>query len=367
MHWLDDNESLPQYRPDRPHILRIGHGPGARGQRRDLRQRRTDRPLRRPVVPRARHRAEPRAARWSRSPGAVDRPNVLEVALGTTLRRASSPTAGADPDPQAVLLGGYGGAWFRGDHLDTPYSNEALRPLGGTVGAGIIVVLPEGACGLVETHRIVELDGQRERAPVRSVRLRSAGARRGPHASWCTRSATPSSVLDRLEERCGVIEGRGACRHPDGVVRLVRSALEVFADGHREPRAGRDRAPGRRASRALGRRCRRSSTRRTWYGSETQSRRASCCRSIRSSATASATAPNSRPNWCRSTSGATRSSRASRRHWPTSASSSRRATPYAAVRARPCTSPSARRPRVAEVDRDADRRRVVVARRRCPR
>ena len=27
VHWLDDNESLPQYRPQRPHILRIGHGP----------------------------------------------------------------------------------------------------------------------------------------------------------------------------------------------------------------------------------------------------------------------------------------------------------------------------------------------------
>ncbi|HEY5010590.1 MAG TPA: hypothetical protein VIH73_05490, partial [Acidimicrobiales bacterium] len=26
-----------------------------------------------------------------------------------------------------------------------------------------------------------------------------------------------------------VIDGRGACRHPDGVVRLVESALTVFA------------------------------------------------------------------------------------------------------------------------------------------
>ncbi|MCU1495653.1 MAG: dehydrogenase (quinone), partial [Acidimicrobiaceae bacterium] len=36
-------------------------------------------------------------------------------------------------------------------------------------------------------------------------------------------------VLARLIRRCAEVEGRGACRHPDGVTRLIRSALRVFA------------------------------------------------------------------------------------------------------------------------------------------
>jgi NADH:ubiquinone oxidoreductase subunit F (NADH-binding) len=42
-------------------------------------------------------------------------------------------------------------------------------------------------------------------------------------------SRDPHDALVRLKERCAVIDGRGACRHPDGVVRLVESALKVFA------------------------------------------------------------------------------------------------------------------------------------------
>lgn len=36
-------------------------------------------------------------------------------------------------------------------------------------------------------------------------------------------------VVSRLKRRLDTVEGRGACRHPDGVVRMVRSALEVFS------------------------------------------------------------------------------------------------------------------------------------------
>jgi hypothetical protein len=38
------------------------------------------------------------------------------------------------------------------------------------------------------------------------------------------------ALLARLHRRVGQVDGRGACRHPDGVANLVRSALAVFAD-----------------------------------------------------------------------------------------------------------------------------------------
>ena len=242
VHWLNDNESIPQYRPNRPHILHVGRSPALVANAETNAH----------VALIGRH-----GAHWFRevgteqSPGStlvavsggVARPVVLEVALGTPLRTLLRD-AGADPDPQALLMGGYGGAWFPSEHFDTPYCIEALRPMGGTIGAGILVVLPQDACGLSETHRIVEWmanESARQCGPcafglpeiAKDLGMLRRGA--GDHLD----------VLERLKERCGVIEGRGACRHPDGVVRLVRSALQVFRADIESHANGETCAPAR--------------------------------------------------------------------------------------------------------------------------
>ena len=50
-----------------------------------------------------------------------------------------------------------------------------------------------------------------------------------PWSGWPTAErAAPGT--DRILEICNLVEGRGACRHPDGVARFVRSGLGVFAD-----------------------------------------------------------------------------------------------------------------------------------------
>ncbi len=48
-----------------------------------------------------------------------------------------------------------------------------------------------------------------------------------------TAGRSRGSAFRRLERRLGTVAGRGACRHPDGAVRLASSALSAFtADVH---------------------------------------------------------------------------------------------------------------------------------------
>lgn len=226
IHWLNDNESLPQYRAQRPSLLKVGRAPV--------------------LVDNAETCANVGligryGANWFRgvgtaaSPGtalvsltgAVAQPTVLEVALGTPLRKILS-TGGADLNPQALLLGGFGGGWLDGSHLDLSYDNEALFAFGTSVGAGVVVVLPRESCGVGETQRIVKWmanESARQCGPCAF----GLPALADDLAQIARGTNDARTAHRRLSERCDVIEGRGACHHPDGVVRLVRSALRVFA------------------------------------------------------------------------------------------------------------------------------------------
>jgi NADH:ubiquinone oxidoreductase subunit F (NADH-binding) len=156
---------------------------------------------------------------------------VSEVPIGVPL--AALLGAGA---MQAVLVGGYHGAWLPGGlAAGLALSNESLRPHGAAVGAGVIAVLPADRCPLVETARVV-----------RYLALESAG-QCGPCVNGLPRIAAGLAqiasahsrphVLADIERWSHLVERRGACHHPDGTVRLVRSALAAFtAELGRHPR-----------------------------------------------------------------------------------------------------------------------------------
>ena len=158
--------------------------------------------------------------------GAVEKPGVVEVATGTAIDEIIG-LAGPRRPVQAVLVGGYGGSWLSGEELGTPYGPDGLRAVGGSMGAGVLVVLPVEACGIRETERIA-----------RFMAAESAG-QCGPCLFGLPALADDLRALaqgeggrplfERLLGHCQAVDGRGACRHPDGVVRLVRSALRVFA------------------------------------------------------------------------------------------------------------------------------------------
>ena len=96
----------------------------------------------------------------------------------------------------------------------------------------MLAALPSGRCGLAEAARVTgylaaESAGQCGPCLNGLPRIAAALAElAGPGHRRQTRAD--------LERWSGLVKGRGACNHPDGTVRFVRSALTVF-----EPEIGR--------------------------------------------------------------------------------------------------------------------------------
>ncbi len=154
---------------------------------------------------------------------------VVEAALDGSLRAATGISDDDLSRTSAFLLGGYGGAWVSPQlFAEIPVAEKAARRAGATLGAGVIVPLPRGVCPLAEMADVVrymEREGAGQCGPcthgladlAEAMERLAYGGRNGPHP-------------DRIFEICALIDHRGACRHPDGVTRFVRTGLGVFAD-----------------------------------------------------------------------------------------------------------------------------------------
>jgi NADH-quinone oxidoreductase subunit F len=78
--------------------------------------------------------------------GSVIRPGVYEVPFGVPLRHLIYDLAGGlreSRDVQAILTGGAAGTFLTAQHLDTPLTFEDFEKIGGTIGAGTIMVFDD--------------------------------------------------------------------------------------------------------------------------------------------------------------------------------------------------------------------------------
>jgi NADH:ubiquinone oxidoreductase subunit F (NADH-binding) len=154
---------------------------------------------------------------------------VVETEIGTPLNTLLS----SGPETQAWLVGGYHGTWLPLPHPAAltrdalTLDNATLGKYGAAVGAGVLAALPSDRCGLAEAARVVGY-----------LAAESAG-QCGPCLNGLPRIAAALAELAGprprrpvradVERWASLVEGRGACHHPDGTARFVRSALTVFA------------------------------------------------------------------------------------------------------------------------------------------
>ena len=159
----------------------------------------------------------------------VAHPGVREIELGTTVGEVARMAGTEREAAPAVLLGGYFGSWVTSaEAWDLALDPAGLRAAGRAFGCGVVSFLPPAVCGVVATAGIMAYMAGESAAQcgpcvfgLRAVADTTARLAGG--------TAAPDD-LARIERWSGQLAGRGACRHPDGAVGLLASALLVFGD-----------------------------------------------------------------------------------------------------------------------------------------
>lgn len=162
--------------------------------------------------------------------GNVQRPGVYEVDPRARLGDVVAAAGGHVTPAGGALMGGYFGtwlpaAWIPGLPLDVDQLRQTYKT---ALGCGVVAVLPQGACGLVEAARIFGYLAA-ETAGQCGPCVNGLGAISETMSRIAASDAGPGD-LERVRRWIAMVRGRGACHHPDGAVGLLDSALEVFGD-----------------------------------------------------------------------------------------------------------------------------------------
>lgn len=131
--------------------------------------------------------------------------------------------------PQALLVGGYGGTWLPwADARDLACDHRTFASRGLSIGAGVVLPVAATSCGLgimASTAGYLAAHSAGQCGPC-FFGLRAVAKLMDDLADYRLRRRDQTQLERFLTE----IDGRGACHHPDGAVRMVASGLHAFRD-----------------------------------------------------------------------------------------------------------------------------------------
>jgi len=163
--------------------------------------------------------------------GAVRRPGVYELPVGTPLRRIIEDHAGGPPEGRrikAVVPGGLSAPVLRPEEIDLPMDYDSLAGAGSMLGSAGIVVIPDGAPMLDILHLTARFYAHESCGKCAPCRIGTAWMLK--IVERLRRSGGRPADLDLILSLGEGIRGRTLCPLGDGAAQSVRAVVTKFRE-----------------------------------------------------------------------------------------------------------------------------------------
>lgn len=161
--------------------------------------------------------------------GAVARPGVYELPLGTPLRRLIEEFGGGVPGKRrvkAVFPGGPAFSMVTADQLDLAMDFDSLKKAGTGLGSAGVIVVDDATCMVAQTLKFSEFFKNESCGQCPPCRMGTINL-----ATLMTKIENGEGTqkdLDALLQICGFVKGTGYCTLVTGAAVLVQSSVRLF-------------------------------------------------------------------------------------------------------------------------------------------
>jgi NADH-quinone oxidoreductase subunit F len=166
--------------------------------------------------------------------GAVVRPGVYELPMGTPLRKLIEQGGGVPGGRKlkAVFPGGPAFAMVTPDQLDLPMDFDSLKKAGTGLGSAGVIVVDDATCMVAQTLKFSEFFKAESCGQCPPCRMGTINLATLMHK--IEHGTGTQKDLDSLLQVCGFVKGTGYCTLVTGAAVLVQSSLKLFRDEYED-------------------------------------------------------------------------------------------------------------------------------------